>query len=152
MVVNGGAILVYPFLRDSINSTNAQLSSVLKSISEISKPAEDATKLGQDLQNLKGLLSKIKEVESSINVNPPYSVVLKEFKSLSPGGVSISDIALKDDSSISLRGNSNTMRNVFNFEENLSKATYIYNATVLSVDRDTNEFTFEMQANMRKGK
>jgi len=153
VAVNGGAILVYPFLRDSINSTNAQLSNVLKSISEISKPAEDATKLGQDLQNLKGALSKIKEVESSINVNPPYSIVLKEFKSLSPGGVYIIEIALKDDSSISLRGNSNTMRNVFNFEENLSKATYIYNATVLSVyGGKTNEFTFEMQANMRKGK
>ncbi|BAL81441.1 pilus assembly protein PilM [Caldisericum exile] len=153
VVVNGAFALAYPYLSGSLKSTTEKLNSVKKSISEISKPVLDVNKLQLELQAVNGTLNSLKNLEVSIYTLPKYSLVLKELQSLSPQGVSLIELALKEDGSVSLRGTSNTFKNVFNFEENLSGAKYLKNATVLEIIKDkegSNIFSMEMQ--MRKAK
>jgi Tfp pilus assembly protein PilN len=148
VVVNGAFIIAFPYFSSSLKSTEEQLSSVLKSISAISKPVEDANKLQIELQKINSTISSLKEVESNIYNMPYYSMVLRELKSLAPSGIELREVSLKEDGSVDLKGVSNSFRSVFSYEENLANARFIKNATILEIEKDkegTETFTMQMQ-------
>ena len=152
VAVNGAFALSYPFIRDSLENSQANLKKIETSISEISQTVDKVDSLTKELQSAKDTLSKYTSIKDTFENMPKFSKVLNEIYAKCPTRVSVLDVAVRNDGTVVLRGSSASFAAVFDFEKNLSTATNVEKASIGDVTKkeDGSGYTFNMEMYVKR--